>query len=105
MLTSRSLVPAGGGCRVRGKETTTPLTVPRPPLTRFWNAAMSSYKPRQPTQTRQPPHEDETNLPRPLHAAEMFRTIPVAQLCVVRTPGHRVVPKETILTFLQGGQG
>ena len=35
------------------------------------------------------------------HAVEMFRTIPGAQLCVVPHAGHCVMPKETILTFLQ----
>ncbi len=40
----------------------------------------------------------------PEHAVEMFRTIPAAQLCVVPHSGHgRVMPKETILTFLQEG--
>ena len=37
----------------------------------------------------------------PEHAVEMFRTIPGAQLCVVPNAGHGVMPKETILTFLQ----
>jgi pimeloyl-ACP methyl ester carboxylesterase len=37
----------------------------------------------------------------PGHAVEMFRTIPAAQLCVVPHSGHGVMPKETILTFLQ----
>ena len=37
----------------------------------------------------------------PEHAVEMFRTIPDAQLCVVPHAGHGVLPKETILTFLQ----
>jgi pimeloyl-ACP methyl ester carboxylesterase len=37
----------------------------------------------------------------PEHAVEMFRTIPVAQLCVVPHAGHGVLPKETVLTFLQ----
>jgi len=37
----------------------------------------------------------------PEHAVEMFRTIPGAQLCVVPHTGHGVMPKETILTFLQ----
>jgi pimeloyl-ACP methyl ester carboxylesterase len=41
----------------------------------------------------------------PEHAVEMFRTIPAAQLCVVPHSGHGVMPKETILTFLQEGQG
>ena len=41
----------------------------------------------------------------PEHAVEMFRTIPTAQLCVVPHSGHGVMPKETILTFLQEGQG
>ena len=39
----------------------------------------------------------------PEHAVEMFRTIPAAQLCVVPHSGHRVMPKETILTFLHEG--
>jgi len=38
----------------------------------------------------------------PEHAVEMFRTIPGAQLCVVPHAGHGVLPKETILTFLNG---
>ncbi len=37
----------------------------------------------------------------PEHAVEMYRTIPGAQLCVVPRAGHGVMPKETILTFLQ----
>ena len=37
----------------------------------------------------------------PEHAVEMFRTIAGAQLCVVPNAGHGVMPKETILTFLQ----
>jgi pimeloyl-ACP methyl ester carboxylesterase len=37
----------------------------------------------------------------PEHAVEMFRTIPGAQLCVVPHAGHGVLPKETVLTFLQ----
>jgi hypothetical protein len=37
----------------------------------------------------------------PEHAVEMFRAIPGAQLCVVPQAGHEVMPKETILTFLQ----
>jgi pimeloyl-ACP methyl ester carboxylesterase len=36
----------------------------------------------------------------PEHAVEMFRTIPGAQLCVVPHAGHGVMPKETILEFL-----
>ncbi len=36
----------------------------------------------------------------PEHAVEMFRTIPDAQLCVVPHAGHGVMPKETVLTFL-----
>ena len=36
----------------------------------------------------------------PEHAVEMFRTIPAAQLCVVPHSGHGVMPKETILAFL-----
>ncbi|HMI98372.1 MAG TPA: alpha/beta hydrolase [Gaiellaceae bacterium] len=39
----------------------------------------------------------------PEHAVEMYRTIPAAQLCVVPHSGHGVMPKETILTFLQEG--
>jgi pimeloyl-ACP methyl ester carboxylesterase len=39
----------------------------------------------------------------PEHTVEMFRTIPAAQLCVVPRSGHDVMPKETILTFLQEG--
>jgi pimeloyl-ACP methyl ester carboxylesterase len=39
----------------------------------------------------------------PEHAVEMFRTIPAAQLCVIPHSGHGVMPKETILTFLQEG--
>ena len=39
----------------------------------------------------------------PEHAVEMFRTIRAAQLCVVPHSGHGVMPKETILTFLQEG--
>ena len=38
---------------------------------------------------------------RPEHAVEMFRMIPDSQLCVVPHAGHGVMPKETILTFLQ----
>jgi len=37
----------------------------------------------------------------PEHAVEVFRTIPGAQLCVVPRVGHGVMPKETILTFVQ----
>ena len=37
----------------------------------------------------------------PEHAVEMFRTIPGAQLCVAPHAGHGVMPKETILAFLQ----
>ena len=37
----------------------------------------------------------------PEHAVEMFRAIPGAQLCVVPSAGHGVMPKETILTFLR----
>lgn len=36
----------------------------------------------------------------PEHAVEMFRTIPNAQLCVVPRARHGVMPKETILAFL-----
>jgi len=38
----------------------------------------------------------------PEHAVEMFRTIPDAQLCVVPNADHGVLPKDTILTFLEG---
>jgi pimeloyl-ACP methyl ester carboxylesterase len=34
------------------------------------------------------------------HGVEMFRTIPGAQLCVVPHVGHGIMPKETVLTFL-----
>ena len=37
----------------------------------------------------------------PEHAVKMFRTIPGAQLCVVPNAGHGVMPRETILSFLQ----
>ncbi|MDP9224991.1 MAG: alpha/beta hydrolase, partial [Actinomycetota bacterium] len=37
----------------------------------------------------------------PEHAVEMFRTIPDAHLCVVPRAGHGVMPKETVLTFLE----
>jgi pimeloyl-ACP methyl ester carboxylesterase len=37
----------------------------------------------------------------PEHAVEMFRAIPGAQLCIVPNAGHGVLPRETILTFLQ----
>lgn len=37
----------------------------------------------------------------PEHAVEMFRSIPGAQLCVVPDAGHGVMPRETILTFLE----
>jgi pimeloyl-ACP methyl ester carboxylesterase len=37
----------------------------------------------------------------PEHAVEMFRTIPGAQLCVLPSAGHGVMPKETVLAFLQ----
>jgi len=36
----------------------------------------------------------------PEHAVEMFRAISGAQLCVVPHAGHGVMPKETILAFL-----
>ncbi len=39
----------------------------------------------------------------PEHAVEMFRTIPAAQLCVLPHSDHGVMPKETILMFLQEG--
>ncbi len=41
----------------------------------------------------------------PEHAVEMFGTIPDAQLCVVPNAGHGVLPRETILTFLQESTG
>jgi len=37
----------------------------------------------------------------PEHAVEMFRTIPEAQLCVIPRGRHGVMPKETILSFLE----
>ena len=37
----------------------------------------------------------------PEHAVEMFRTIPNAQLCVVPHAGHGVMPKETVVAFLE----
>ena len=37
----------------------------------------------------------------PEHAVEMFRTIPDAQLCVVPHAGHGVMPKETVVAFLE----
>ena len=37
----------------------------------------------------------------PEHAVEMFRTVPGSQLCIVPNAGHGVLPKETVLTFLQ----
>jgi pimeloyl-ACP methyl ester carboxylesterase len=37
----------------------------------------------------------------PEHAVEMFRSIPGAQLCVVPHAGHGVMPKETVLAFLE----
>ena len=37
----------------------------------------------------------------PEHAVEMFRTIPKAQLCVIPSGRHGVMPKELILAFLQ----
>jgi pimeloyl-ACP methyl ester carboxylesterase len=40
----------------------------------------------------------------PEHAVEMFRTIPGAQLCVVPHAGHGVLPKETVLAFLNDGE-
>ena len=36
----------------------------------------------------------------PEHAVEMFRTFPGAHLCVMPHAGHGVMPKETILAFL-----
>jgi pimeloyl-ACP methyl ester carboxylesterase len=42
----------------------------------------------------------DSDLVMPEHAVEMFRTIPGAQLCVVPHAGHGVMPKETVLTFL-----
>jgi pimeloyl-ACP methyl ester carboxylesterase len=43
----------------------------------------------------------DSDIVTPEHAVEMFRTIPVAHLCVVPNAGHGVLPKEKILTFLQ----
>jgi pimeloyl-ACP methyl ester carboxylesterase len=37
----------------------------------------------------------------PEHAVEMFRTIPDAHLCVVPRARHGVMPKETVLKFLE----
>lgn len=37
----------------------------------------------------------------PEHAVEMSRSIPAAQLCVVPHAGHGVMPKETVLAFLE----
>jgi pimeloyl-ACP methyl ester carboxylesterase len=37
----------------------------------------------------------------PEHAVEMFRSIPRAQLCVVPHAGHGVMPKETVVAFLE----
>ena len=45
----------------------------------------------------------DSDIVTPEHAVEMFRSIPAAQLCVVPHSGHGVMPKETILTFLQEG--
>ena len=47
-----------------------------------------------------PDHLGDGDIVTPEHAVEMFRTIPGAQLCVVPHAGHGVMPKETILTFL-----
>jgi pimeloyl-ACP methyl ester carboxylesterase len=41
----------------------------------------------------------------PEHAVEMFRTIPHAQLCVVPHAGHGVLPRDTVLAFLQEASG
>jgi pimeloyl-ACP methyl ester carboxylesterase len=38
----------------------------------------------------------------PEHAVEMFRTIPGARLCVVPGAGHGAMPKEMVLSFLEG---
>jgi pimeloyl-ACP methyl ester carboxylesterase len=38
----------------------------------------------------------------PEHAVEMFRTIPGARLCVVPGARHGVMPKDTVLSFLEG---
>ena len=43
----------------------------------------------------------DRDIVRPEHAVEMFRVIPEAQLCVVPRAGHGVMPKETVLTFLE----
>ena len=45
----------------------------------------------------------DSDIVTPEHAVEMLRTIPRAQLCVVPNAGHGVMPKESILTFLQEG--
>jgi pimeloyl-ACP methyl ester carboxylesterase len=37
----------------------------------------------------------------PEHAAEMLRTIPDAQLCVVPHAGHGAMPEEVVLKFLE----
>jgi len=38
----------------------------------------------------------------PEHAVEMFRTIPNAHLCIVPNAGHGVMPRESVLAFLDG---
>lgn len=43
----------------------------------------------------------DRDIVRPEHAVEVFRAIPHAQLCVVPRAGHGVMPKETVLTFLE----
>jgi pimeloyl-ACP methyl ester carboxylesterase len=46
----------------------------------------------------------DRDIVRPEHAVEMFRTIPDAQLCVVPGAGHGVMPKETVVNFLEEGR-
>jgi pimeloyl-ACP methyl ester carboxylesterase len=41
----------------------------------------------------------------PEHAVEMFRTIPGSQLCVIPRGRHGVMPRETILAFLDAPTG
>jgi pimeloyl-ACP methyl ester carboxylesterase len=42
----------------------------------------------------------DSDIVTPEHAVEMFRSIPHAQLCVVPSASHGVMPNDTILTFL-----
>lgn len=46
----------------------------------------------------------DRDIVRPEHAVEMFRTIPDAHLCVVPRAGHGVMPKETVVNFLEEGR-